>query len=285
MNLSTILHQPQFHIFLFFILVLIPVIAALACLYYSFSYLKASWILRETPASKIRSAAQGYNELTGAGQYFNEQHLTATLTKTPCIWFHYAIDQWQTRETSEGLENVWITIEEGKSKDPFMIADKTGECLIFPEKAAILTIRSNIWMGYQRMPNPMKPKQGFISALGSWLFEDRSLKFRYREYRLENDEIIYATGFFKTLSIDDPFIQDNVQLKRYLEQKGQKFLNILTDEGLPQKYEFVVSNFKESILAKQFQRQALIYFIAFLFFSAVSTSSIYSLVMQALANY
>jgi len=44
--------------------------------------------IRDTPTSKIASAAQGYVELTGRGHPFGEP-LMGQLSRLPCLWYRY----------------------------------------------------------------------------------------------------------------------------------------------------------------------------------------------------
>ena len=49
--------------------------------------------IRDTPTSKIASAAQGYVELTGHGRPFGEQPLLGKLSLLPCLWYRYKIER------------------------------------------------------------------------------------------------------------------------------------------------------------------------------------------------
>ncbi len=119
--------------------------------------------LRNTPTSKIASAAQGYVELIGSGQPFGAPPLFSNLRRLPCLWCRYKIEE---RE-----KNGWKTIESGETDDSFMLRDDTGECVVDPESAEIIT-----------------------QDYDQWQMEGR----RYTEWKLIKGETLYVIGRFRT---------------------------------------------------------------------------------------
>ena len=119
--------------------------------------------IRDTPTSKIASAAQGYVELTGRGHPFGDP-LISKLRLLPCLWYRYQIEQ---RES----ENKWKVMDSGESGDSFMLRDNTGECVVDPEQAEILTRHRNQWY------------QG---------------DYRYTEWKLIAQDRLYVIGQFRT---------------------------------------------------------------------------------------
>ena len=87
--------------------------------------------IRDTPTSKIASAAQGYVELLGSGHPFGEP-LLGQLSRLPCLWYRYKIEQ-------RNSERKWRSMDSGESDDSFILRDETGECVVDPEQAEILT--------------------------------------------------------------------------------------------------------------------------------------------------
>lgn len=119
--------------------------------------------VRDTPTSKIASAAQGYVELTGQGRPFGDP-LLSKLTLLPCLWYRYKIEQ----QTSN---DKWQTVGSGESDDSFMLRDGSGECVVDPEQAEILTRHHDQWK-----------KDGF----------------RYTEWKLIPQDRLYVIGQFRT---------------------------------------------------------------------------------------
>lgn len=119
--------------------------------------------LRNTPTSKIASAAQGYVELVGSGQPFCDPPLFSTLRRRPCLWCRYKIEQ---RE-----RNGWRTIDSGETSDSFLLCDDTGECVVDPENAEIITQSYDQW---------------------------QEAGCRYTEWILIKGEILYVIGRFRT---------------------------------------------------------------------------------------
>ena len=150
-------------------------------------YLRKS-VIEDTPTSKIRSAAQGYVELVGAGKLMDGPPIIAPLTGTICTWFSYRIEE--RRRT--GKNSNWVTVEKGVSDDLFLIQDETGACVIDPEGASVTPSANVVWYGSSK-----QPMTGPGAGGGGWnLFGGR---YRYREERLHPDESLFAIGLFKTV--------------------------------------------------------------------------------------
>ncbi len=122
--------------------------------------------IRDTPTSRIASAAQGYVELYGRGKPFTEVPLLSKLRQQPCLWYRYKIEQ---REEKDG----WKTLEHGESWDSFVLYDDSGECEVNPEAAEIVTEHHEQW------------HEG---------------DFRYTEWKLLGSDRLYILGEFRTQS-------------------------------------------------------------------------------------
>jgi hypothetical protein len=145
-----------------FCLSLIAIISVFAWL----SALKRLRAIRDTPTSKVASATQGYVELIGRGQPFGEIPLLSKLNQLPCLWYRYKIE----RRTSQ---TEWQTIDSGESNDSFLLRDDSGECVVDPEQAEIVTKHRD-----------------------QWLKDD----LRYTEWKLIWQDSLYVIGEFRTQS-------------------------------------------------------------------------------------
>jgi hypothetical protein len=143
-------------------LVCLSVMAAISILAW-LSALGRLRAIRDTPTSRIASAAQGYVELTGRGYPFGEPMLSR-LSLLPCLWYRYKIEK---RES----ENKWKSVDSGESYDTFILRDDTGECVVDPEQAEILTRHRDQW---------------------------HDGNYRYTEWKLIERDSIYVIGQFRT---------------------------------------------------------------------------------------
>ena len=119
--------------------------------------------IRDTPTSKIASAVQGYVELAGRGHPFGEP-LLGQLSRLPCLWYRYKIEKHES-------ENKWKTVDSGESDDTFVLRDETGECVVDPEQAEILTQHRDQW---------------------------HDGDYRYTEWKLLEHDSLYVIGRFRT---------------------------------------------------------------------------------------
>jgi hypothetical protein len=151
------------------------------------SALRRLRVVRDTPTSRIASAAQGYVELIGRGKPMPDKQLLSKLTGLPCLWYRYKIE----RKTSK---NEWHTEERDESSGFFMLEDETGRCVIDPSGAEILTQHKNTWT---------------------------ESDYRYTEWLLLQLDDIYTIGHFRTFGGSSVELDVNEEVKNVLAEWKQ----------------------------------------------------------------
>ncbi|MGD9788220.1 MAG: hypothetical protein AB7U30_09745 [Sulfuricellaceae bacterium] len=126
--------------------------------------LRRSRLIKDTPTSRMASAAQGYVELVGVGKVFAGQQLVSKLSGTPCLWFKYRVER--------RSDDRWESVEEGRSDDTFLLDDGSGECVIDPDGAEVISSHRRTWI------------QG---------------DYRHTEWRLLPGDYLYAIGEFVSI--------------------------------------------------------------------------------------
>ena len=91
--------------------------------------LRHGWAIRDTPTSRVGSAAQGYVELQGRAEPHGGVYATSPVTQLPCLWFHYTMEHRQ--------DNNWRHAGSGESDLPFALDDGSGRCVLEPRGAHI----------------------------------------------------------------------------------------------------------------------------------------------------
>ena len=120
--------------------------------------------IEDLPTSRVASAAQGYVELFGRAKRLPGEPLASKLSRTPCCWYSFEIEE-------KGSDNKWNTVDSGSSVEHFLLVDDTGQCVISPEGAEVLTRDNKSW-------------------------EEGS--YRYNEWLLPEATPLYAIGEFST---------------------------------------------------------------------------------------
>lgn len=120
--------------------------------------------IHDLPTSKVASAAQGYVELFGRTELLPGELLVSRLSRTPCCWFSFEIEE-------KGSDNKWKTLDSGSSVAHFLLVDDTGQCVVSPEGAEVLTHDHKVWEQLDR---------------------------RFTEWLLLPKSVIYALGEFST---------------------------------------------------------------------------------------
>jgi hypothetical protein len=137
----------------------------------------------DTPTSKIASAAQGYVELSGTARLLAGTPVANPLTGLPCCWYRYYV------EVRSG--DSWRNDDSAISDDCFMLDDGTGECVIDPAGAEVLSTHKRQWTEGDH---------------------------RYTEWTLLPDEPVYALGAFSTRRGNDQAPDENTALGALLAE-------------------------------------------------------------------
>lgn len=214
--------------------VLLPPLLALAAtaggLIFMALQLRKARLIEDTPTSRIRSAPQGYVELSGFARDLGErgQPLLAPLTQKPCVWFRYRIERYQR----SGKNSRWHTIESGSSEQWFELDDDSGRCCVDPRGADITPTIRESWKDSARLtPNPsghIAPLDvilGNISAnrfnLGNGFLNLGGGEYRYTEWRIDTGCWLYALGHFETVHAPSTFEREQTQTRALLNQWKQ----------------------------------------------------------------
>jgi hypothetical protein len=211
MSLSEqLLHLSQFE---FWALLLACAGAALAGLFFAFRWLGRARLIEDAPTARIRSAHQGYVELTGDALLMDGEPILAPLTGIDCCWYRYRIEKRGDKH--------WRTLESDTSDHLFLLDDGTGHCLIDPEGAEVTPSDRSVWYGAERYPldhSPLRQRVQRTPLLQLARFLNQPLgqgRYRYTEERIYPGDRLYAIGLFKSLD-DLDHRQTRAELRRGL---------------------------------------------------------------------
>jgi hypothetical protein len=172
----------------FWFWVLALAIAVLAGGAAALRWVRIARLIEDTPTSRVRSAAQGYVELAGRGTPLPGTQNLAPLTQRPCLWWRYRIARRVERSSgSGGRRGGWQVVTSGTSSVPFVLDDDTGQCLVKPQGAEILSAEATTWYGDTPWPT-------VTPARTRWIGGERT--YRYHEERIYEHERLYALGNF-----------------------------------------------------------------------------------------
>ena len=179
---------------------------ALLAFYLAFLYFKRTRIIEDTPTSKIRSAAQGYVELTGYADSVDGVPIVAPLSRTPCIWYRYRVEKSSNRQNR--------VVETGVSDDLFMLVGKTGRCVVDPDGATVVPAVKKVWFA-QHYPSASYPTGGLFN---------RNFTGRYKlvEERVHAGDPLYAIGLFHSVGGENHPVSNDDELKALLKEWKQQ---------------------------------------------------------------
>lgn len=139
--------------------------------------------IEDIPTSKIRSAHQGYVEITGFARQQNKPILASPLSGEPCLWFQYKVEKYSDNGKSES----WKTISSGRSQTPIIIDDDGSSCFVLPNNAEISTSHKRQWYGNTSTPQSPLNQKGLFNK-----------NYRYTEELIKPEDFLYALGHFHT---------------------------------------------------------------------------------------
>jgi hypothetical protein len=144
----------------------------------------------DTPTSRIRSAAQGYVELSGRARALPGEPTRSPLTGRLCLWYKYKVEE-RTAANREG----WTTVDSGTSDDTFALDDETGSVTVDPEGADVTALDKDTWYGDEpRLSTSLRPFK-WLGGIGS--------RYRYTECVILDGQPLAAVGFFRTQRAGD----------------------------------------------------------------------------------
>jgi hypothetical protein len=169
----------------FWAAVVIAAVGAIAAFVYGFVLFYRVRVMENTPTSRIRSAAQGYVELSGRGQLMEGASIIAPLTTIPCTWYRYKVEKLGGRNTN--------VVESGISDELFLLVGETGRCVVDPEGATVLCKTKQVWYeaSYPSRRHSFR-SQGLLNRLAGG-------RYRYTEERMHPGESLYAIGMFMSV--------------------------------------------------------------------------------------
>lgn len=151
----------------------------------SLRWVRIARLIEDTPTSRVRSAAQGYVELSGRALQSDGGNNFGPLTRRPCIWWRYRVSKREQSGNNRG--DKWRTVASGTSIQPFALDDGTGRCLVMPDGAEVVATESTTWYGSTPWPT---------TAPGADRGSDRD--YKYVEERIYEQEQVYVLGNFRS---------------------------------------------------------------------------------------
>ncbi len=160
--------------------------------WFAFRWLHIARVIEDTPTSRVRSAAQGYVEIEGRSRPLPATSNLAPLTQRDCVWWRYRVQHHSGSDGQGGSRRArWRTVASGRSEQPFLLDDGTGECIVQPAGARVLAAESTTWYGATPWPTEIPGKTTFRAG---------ARDYRYFEERIHVHEQVYALGQFRSVS-------------------------------------------------------------------------------------
>ncbi len=196
------------------------------------SAFKTHRIIRDLPASKVRSIAMGLVEVHGTAEPFNNYLYKSPFTQTNCLYYKCTVEEY-TKNQTKGRPRTWKTIKTKESKDFFYLKDATGQVLIDAKKAGIsisssYELESSILKDIPSNIKDFLDKNNILS--GESL--DINKKMRFKEYLIKQGDELFILGS----------AMDNKKQKEGSAVQGYKDIMISKDKI---RKVFIISNSSE----------------------------------------
>ena len=186
------------------------VLLAVVAVFTGFSGLRRSRQIEDVPTARVRSAHQGYVELTGLARMLDGEPIIAPLSHTRCCWYRYKVERRSGKD--------WRVLQSGSSDGIFILRDETGDCVIDPEGAEVTTRHTRSWSDdgsssgrhaiHMRLPSLGRTADTVVDIGGS-ILEGLGAgvgPYRYTEAVIMDGDPLYCIGRFRTLGAGDQAI-------------------------------------------------------------------------------
>jgi hypothetical protein len=226
--------------------------------------------IRDTPTSRIASAAQGYVELRGVARPTEAGPLVSPVTHLPCLWYRYIVER--------RSNNKWQFSERGESGLPFDLDDGSGRCTLDPDGARIHSrhketrqvgdLRHTEWVLLQGdtlyaigafdsrrgIEIPLDARRDVGDLLAEWKEDQEALRARFD---LDGDGEIDSREWALARQAARREIERRHQAIR---DRPPTHTLRRPDNGLP----YLIANHPPEILARRFQFWAALFLVLFL---------------------
>lgn len=243
---------------------LLAILLALAYLAFMLS-LNRLRAIRDTPTSRVASAAQGYVELAGKGRALPDRTVYSPAHHLPCLWYRYRA---YVREGDK-----WRQTESGQSDEVFLLDDGTGRCLIDPEGAEIFSSRKETYTyGDSRVVEELLLAEDTLYALGEFTshggghtrFDDREEVGNILAEWKEDQEALHRRFDLDGNGTIDPQEWQLARQAANREMQSRKLaaMNTPVDHQLSRPRSgrpFLVANFQPDPLAKRYRNRTWVH--------------------------
>lgn len=145
-------------------------------------------LLTDTPSSRIASAAQGQVELQGLAEWMRGDRIHSPFSGERCVWYRCRVERRQRVHRS----SQWVEDSLQVSEHPFRLVDESGECIVDPVGARVLTRYSRSWYGYR---SEQRHQPG-LAGLGWGLCLNP--RYRFSEQLIRVADSLHVVGEFET---------------------------------------------------------------------------------------
>lgn len=172
-------------------------------------------IIADTATSNIASAAQGYIELKGLGEWMPGPIITSPLSQRRCLWYQCIIE----RRKSLHKRIYWQQESNQISDQLFMLQDDTGSCVILPEGAHVIPSEETVWYGNSVLQQNKNIKtRGWIDRVFS------GGNYRFTERLISVAQPLYVLGQFISIENTAMLVEENGPLSESGYRKPNKYL-------------------------------------------------------------
>jgi len=263
----------------FTISLIVSVLASLFSFYSMYEWYRQAMMMIAMPSSKIRSAVQGHIELIGKTRMMEGPLIISPLSQKKCVWFKYKVEEKAHRDNDRiSFDSNWEVIQEQTSDELFLIEDETGQCVIDPDHATVMTDNKRVWFHRgRRYTEALIYEHETLYAMG--LFEsldnverqkqEEDIRYILRAWKQDQATLLARFDHNNDGKIDQEEWADAQQVAQEYVEREQglrtKLAQLHVLKTSPHRDQsFILSTLPEQSLIKQYQLKALFYLAIFL---------------------
>lgn len=224
---------------------------------HSFDQYRTSQVVQNAPTERIRSMAVGRTELTGTARPYEETY-EQPFEGGECVFGEYWIRELVTKQTDDGTEKEWETVEYGQLGERIVLDDGTGTAVLrnppVDYSESLVTKRTQGWfanliegtfLGDWFGVGPNDETRSLLESQGTSVTANN--RRQYEQRLLPPDTELYVFGQ-AAIADDGDFEAEEV------ERLEAQYPDVETDliiQRRPTRGEYIVTDKAESAVANE----------------------------------
>ena len=210
-------------------------IPSIILLIVGFSFFRKYHAVNKMPTSRVGAANNGYVELIGLPEGFEQGRIKSPLTNQSCIWYAYKVERYMRirKRHASDAKWQWHPVYYDTSHQFLILRDHTGICAINTDDDPLIRLKHTVsGRGKDRPGKITRPEiLTGLNLLFLYLMP-YTPKYRYIEEIIRENDGLYALGQFDCLDASElPYEPEMKEKLLAYKERREKATEEAVDQG------------------------------------------------------